>query len=136
MRLDRREWLRLVAPVVGGVLMGGRLAWGLGGGSRWAGLAEELARIESESGGRLGVGVLDVATGETAGHRRGERFPMCSTSKAMAVSALLARVDAGRETLGRVVRFGRGELVGYSPVTETRVGAGMTLAELCAAAIT
>src|SRR5262245_60717536 len=44
-------------------------------------LSSELARFERESGGRLGVAVLDTLTGAQAGHRADERFPMCSTFK-------------------------------------------------------
>ncbi|MDR3462507.1 MAG: class A beta-lactamase, partial [Beijerinckiaceae bacterium] len=66
-----------------------------------------------------------------------ERFPMCSTFKVIACGAVLARVDAGREDLNRRIRFEAGDLVPYSPVTKDRVGGdGMTLAELCKAALT
>ncbi len=99
-------------------------------------LAAALARIEVQSGGRMGVAVLDTESGRRVGHRASERFPLCSTFKLLACGAVLARVDAGREHLDRRVPFGPGDLVSYSPVTETRVGDGMTLAELCAAAMT
>jgi beta-lactamase class A len=49
---------------------------------------------------------------------------------------VLARVDAGKEKLERRIRYDAKDLVTYSPVTEKRVAAGMTLAELCDAAIT
>jgi Beta-lactamase len=60
-------------------------------------LPDELARIEQESGGRLGVAVRDSATGAQAGHRADERFPLCNTFKLLAAAALLSRVDAGDE---------------------------------------
>src|SRR5262245_51098313 len=47
-------------------------------------LIDELKRLESESGGRLGVCVLETATGIRHVHRGDERFPMCSTFKALA----------------------------------------------------
>jgi beta-lactamase class A len=99
-------------------------------------LAAAFARIEKESGGRLGVAVLDTQTGAQAGHRADERYPMCSTFKLLAAAATLWRVDAGSERLERRVPFGARDLVTYSPVTEKHVGAGMTLAELCDAAVT
>ena len=62
---------------------------------------------------------------------------MCSTFKVLACAAVLARVDAGRESLDRRIRFAASDLVTYSPVTKGRVGGdGMTLAELCEAGIT
>jgi beta-lactamase class A len=100
-------------------------------------LIEQIKRLESESGGRLGVCVLDTATGARHVHRGDERFPMCSTFKALAAAAILARVDAGKEQLTRRVTFDASALVVYSPVTEKRVGGdGMTLAEICEAAVT
>ena len=42
-------------------------------------LIDEIKRLESKSGGRLGVCVLDTATGARHVHRGDERFPMCST---------------------------------------------------------
>jgi beta-lactamase class A len=99
-------------------------------------LSRELAKIELASGGRLGVAVLDTATGIRTLHRGDERFPMCSTFKLVACGALLARVDAGKQRLDRRITFQKTDLVTYSPVTQTHTGAsGMSLAEICAAAI-
>ena len=62
---------------------------------------------------------------------------MCSTFKFLAVAFVLARVDRGEERLDRRITFTEQDLVTYSPVTKERVGAtGMTIAELCDAAIT
>ncbi len=100
-------------------------------------LMDEIRRLESDSGGRLGVCVLDTATGARHVHRGDERFPMCSTFKVLAAAAILARVDAGKEQLARRITFDASALVTYSPVTEKRVGGdGMTLAEICDAAVT
>lgn len=96
-----------------------------------------LADLEARSGGRLGVAVLDVATGARAEHRAHERFAMCSTFKVLAAALVLARVDRGEERLDRRVMFAEKDLVTYSPATKSRVnGAGMTIAELCEAALT
>lgn len=98
--------------------------------------ADRLAALEAHSGGRLGVAALDVASGARLAHRDDERFAMCSTFKAMAVAALLARVDRGAERLDRIVRFGEADLLEYAPATRAHVrGGGMPLADLCAAAI-
>ncbi|WP_446744044.1 class A beta-lactamase [Silvibacterium acidisoli] len=107
------------------------------GSIRTQGIEEELAAIEKSSGGRLGVAVLETATGERAGYRADERFPMCSTFKALAASAVLHRVDEGRESLDRKVKFGREALIEYSPATEKFAGGdGMALREICKAGIT
>ena len=99
-------------------------------------LSGTFARIEAESGGRLGVAALDTSNGNRAGHRMDERFAMCSTFKLLASAAVLARVDAGKERLDRRVAYAKSDLVTYSPITEKHVGDGMTLSELCEAAIT
>jgi beta-lactamase class A len=98
--------------------------------------AADLARIEGESGGRLGVAVLDTLTQAKAAHRADERFPMCSTFKLLAAGAVLARVDAGRERLDRRIRFEAREIVVNSAITKDRAGGeGMSIAELCEAAM-
>lgn len=96
----------------------------------------DFARIEAECGGRLGVAVLDTHNGRRMGHRADERFAMCSTFKLLAGAAVLTRHDAGKEQLDRRIRYDAKDLVTYSPVTGKYVAAGMTLAELCDAAIT
>ena len=54
------------------------------------------------------------------------------------MACTLARVDRREESLARrvTVTYSRGELVAYSPVTQKHVGDGMTVAELCEAALT
>jgi beta-lactamase class A len=98
--------------------------------------ADRFAAVEAKVGGRLGVAALDVARGARLAHRESERFPMCSTFKAMAVAAALARVDRGAERLDRLVRYGDGDLLPYAPVTREHVKAGgLPFGDLCAAAI-
>lgn len=99
--------------------------------------AGRWAQIETSVGGRLGVAVLDTASGELAGHRLDERFPMCSTFKVLAVALVLARVDAGQDRLDRRIVVPRAAVLKWAPVAGRHVGgAGMTVAELCEAAIT
>ncbi|MCL7659824.1 serine hydrolase, partial [Klebsiella pneumoniae] len=49
---------------------------------------------------------------------------------------VLARVDAGDEQLERKIHYRQQDLVDYSPVSEKHLADGMTVGELCAAAIT
>lgn len=97
---------------------------------------QRLRSLEADSGGRLGVHILDTGTGASVSHRADERFPMCSTFKVLAAARVLHRVDAGLEQLERRIPYGRDVLVAHSPVTERHVGAGLTLAQLCEATIT
>src|ERR1700722_13406213 len=97
---------------------------------------KRLAKIEAREGGRLGVFVRDTEAGATIEHRADERFPMCSTFKLLMAAAALKRVDAGAERLDRIIAYGPRDLLDYAPIAEAHVGeGGMTLADLCAAAI-
>ena len=99
--------------------------------------ARRVAALEKERGGRLGVAVVDTASGKNAAFRGDERFPMCSTFKVLAVAATLGRIDSGKDQLDRRVRFEASDVVSFSPITKEHVGGdGMSLAEICAAAIT
>jgi beta-lactamase class A len=99
--------------------------------------ATRLREIEKASGGRLGVAVLNIHTGQRFSHRGGERFPLCSTFKLLAAALVLHRVDNKQESLERSARYSAVDLVDYSPVTEPKVGAGsMRVDELCEAMVT
>jgi len=100
-------------------------------------LEGELAAVEAQAQGRLGLHVLDLASGAEAGWRSDERFPMCSTFKTLLAARVLHRVQAGEFSLGRKLYYSTSELVPYSPVTEKRAGAngGMTVQDLCEAAV-
>ncbi len=92
--------------------------------------------VEARLDARMGVFVLDEGTGREWSHNSTDRFAMASTFKTLACGALLARVDAGEDSLGRRVRFEEADLVTYSPVMETRSGGqGVTLGEACEATL-
>ncbi|RYF81755.1 MAG: class A beta-lactamase [Comamonadaceae bacterium] len=97
---------------------------------------DALRQLESDMGGRLGVAAFDGRPGSLALlHRADERFPMCSTFKVIAAAGVLARSAREPGLLNQRTRYTREDLVTYSPVTEKHVADGMTVAELCAAAL-
>jgi len=99
--------------------------------------AASLAALEQKYGGRLGVSILDTGSGARLRLHGDQRFLMCSTFKLLAVAAVLARIDVGEERLDRRIVFGPEDVLAYAPVTGPRVGPpGMSVEELCAAAIT
>ncbi|WP_434640972.1 PLA/ORN/TER family class A beta-lactamase [Klebsiella sp. I138] len=96
-----------------------------------------VKKTESQLQARVGYAELDLSSGELlAGYRSDERFPMMSTFKVLLCGAVLSRVDAGKEKLDRRIHFRQQDLVEYSPVTEKHLTDGLTVGELCAAAIT
>lgn len=96
---------------------------------------DRLSALEAASGGRLGVAALNTADGARLDHRAGERFAFCSTFKVLAASAILKRAAGDGSLLQQRVTYEKKDLVTYSPMTEKHVGQGMTVAELCAAAL-
>jgi beta-lactamase class A len=102
---------------------------------RFGKLHAAFAQLEETNGGRLGVAVLDTATGERSGYHTDERFPMCSTFKFLLASAVLKRVDGHRETFDRAVAI-PSKLLFNSPLTEPHAGGTMTVAALCQAILT
>ncbi|WP_050468843.1 class A beta-lactamase [Herbaspirillum chlorophenolicum] len=101
-------------------------------------IAQKLAELEKQSGGRLGVMAIDNiggASSDRIGYRETERFPFCSTFKLILVSAILNRSLEDSTLLQRRVRYDAADLVAYSPVTEKAVGAGLSVSGLCAAAL-
>jgi beta-lactamase class A len=92
----------------------------------------QLAWLEKESGGRLGVAALNTADGRQLLHRADERFPMCSTFKVMVAAAILTRDPS---PLKRRLQYEKADLVPNSPVTSKHLADGMTVAELCEATL-
>jgi beta-lactamase class A len=103
---------------------------------RFASLSTSVAQLEKDSSGRLGVAVLDTGSGESVGHRKDERFAMCSTFKMLLAAAVLQRIDAGRESLERTITLPATDLLANSPVSLQHAGNSMTIRELCAAIVT
>jgi beta-lactamase class A len=61
---------------------------------------------------------------------------MCSTFKLLTAAAALKRVDDGAERLDRTIAYGPNDLLEYAPIVKAHVAeGGMTVADLCAAAI-
>jgi beta-lactamase class A len=94
-----------------------------------------LAALERQSGARIGVAALDTGSGKRIAWRANERFVMCSTFKLSLAAAILAKVDRGGEQLDRLVHYGADVPIGFSPATRKNVARGMTIAELCEAAV-
>lgn len=134
--LDRRAFLRATVLRATVLLAGSTLT--LKGRAQSQSLDDARARfaqLEKANGGRLGVYALDTATGAQLRYRAAQRFPMLSTFKVMAVGAILDRNSRDSGLLQRHIRYTKANLVDYSPITETHVAQGMTVEDLCAAAL-
>ena len=98
-------------------------------------LVQEFQRIEKQFGGRLGVSATDTGTGRRVEYRKDERFPFCSTFKMLLVAAVLKKSETAPGLLEKNIAYTEKELVSWSPVTKERLSSGMSLSELCAAAL-
>ena len=97
--------------------------------------SSELAALERKSGGRLGVTILNTASGTQTGHRADERFAMCSTFKLPLAAVILREVDQSRLRLDQFVPFSKKDIVPHAPITSQHLAkGGMTVQALTHAA--
>lgn len=94
---------------------------------------DELGALERRYDARLGVYAVAIGTGALLVHRADERFAFCSTFKALAAAAVLARNPLSH--LDTLVRYTDADLLANSPVTSEHVATGMTIRDLCDAAV-
>lgn len=94
-----------------------------------------FAALEKDLRGELGVAAIDTASGRTIGYRQDQRFPLCSTFKAVLAAAILARADKMPGLLDKRIPLPKHLFVDWSPVTEQHVDGDMSVAELCAATL-
>ena len=98
--------------------------------------ANQIAAIEARLGSRIGVAALDTGSGKRLDYRAEERFPMCSTFKFLAATAVLKRVDKKQDRLDRFISYDAKDILEYAPITKAHLKeGGMTLGALCEAAI-
>lgn len=94
-----------------------------------------LAALEEGLDGQLGVYAIDTGSGKEIAHRADEAFPMCSTFKAVLAAALLEHSVTNPPLLQKRLQYDKSALLNHSPITEKRLDDGMTVDELCFAAV-
>ncbi len=96
-------------------------------------LTGHFAELERKYQARLGVYV--PASGATAAiaYRADERFAFCSTFKAPLVAAVLHQFPLTH--LDKVITYASNDIRSTSPITQQHVDTGMTVGQLCEAAI-
>ncbi len=97
---------------------------------------DELSRIEKTFDGKLGVYAIDTNNGKVISHRGDEMFPILSTFKLVAVSALLKKSDEKKLSLSESIKYTKDDMVPWHPITGKYLDKGsMTLHELADAAM-
>jgi beta-lactamase class A len=98
-------------------------------------LDDRIAALEQRHNAFAGVFAADLDSDRFVAHRADDPFAMCSTFKAYASARVLEKSASGELKLTDPVPITAADIVPNSPVTQTRVGQTMTLAELCQAAL-
>jgi beta-lactamase class A len=99
-------------------------------------LHSRLAGIEQRCGGQLGLRIVQLRSGRSWGWRQDERFAMCSSFKLLLAAQALHRAADGQLRLDEFIRYGRNDLMAWSPITEKNVRhGGMRIGALCAATL-
>ncbi|MBN3555727.1 class A beta-lactamase [Fictibacillus nanhaiensis] len=94
---------------------------------------KKFMQLEKKFDARLGIYAIDTHTNRTVTYRPDERFAYTSTFKALASGLILQQNSI--DELNKVITYTKDDLVTYSPITEQHVDTGMTLREICDAAI-
>ncbi|MCV7200142.1 class A beta-lactamase [Mycobacterium angelicum] len=96
-------------------------------------LTSRFMELEMKYTARLGVFVAATDPSAEIAYRAGERFAFCSTFKAPLVGAVLHQYPLTH--LDKVITYTSDDIRSISPVTQQHVQTGMTIRELCDAAI-
>jgi beta-lactamase class A len=94
---------------------------------------EEFEGLESTYYARLGVYAVATGTEQELEYRADERFGHASTFKALLCGVVLQPYAV--DDLDQVITYTSDDLVDWSPITETNVDTGMSIGELCEAAV-
>lgn len=97
--------------------------------------ATDFAALEKACAGRLGVTVLDTASGRRIGHRQDERFPLCSTFKTVLAATVLDQSRRVPGLLDRRLPVREADLLSHAPVARRHAGKDLAVRDLCRATI-
>ena len=98
-------------------------------------IEDQIQALERRNNARIGVYATNLVSDRTVAHRAHDPFAVCSTFKAYASARVLQMAEHGQLTLDDKMFVDPAGILPNSPVTETRAGGEMTLAELCQAAL-
>lgn len=111
------------------------IAFALNQNNQATSLSEQLAKLEADNDGRIGLYAIDTANNTHLQYRADERFPAASTAKVMAVSLLLKQSMSNPKLLAEKISYNKSDLEKWSPFTEKHVGEEVTYAQLAEATI-
>ncbi|CBZ02565.1 CBP family penicillin-hydrolyzing class A beta-lactamase [Clostridium botulinum] len=92
-----------------------------------------FSKIESDYGVKLGVYAFNTETNKEVTYNADKRFAYCSTFKSLISGAILQKYSS--DQLKQVIKYSPKDVLSYAPVTKNHVDKGMTIEELCDAAV-
>jgi beta-lactamase class A len=100
-----------------------------------ANINKEIRDLEKISKGRIGISAINTANNAVIHYRDDERFPMGCTSKVLGVAAILKKNELQSSFMEEKIKFAKKDILDWAPITSQHLADGMTVTELCAAAI-
>ncbi|TCO69154.1 class A beta-lactamase [Marinisporobacter balticus] len=92
-----------------------------------------FSQLESDYDVKLGVYAFDTETNKEVVYRADDRFAYCSTFKVLAAGAVLKQDSLAQ--LKQTVKYDKKDVLSYAPIAKNNVDKGMTIEEICEAAI-
>lgn len=92
-----------------------------------------FSEIESDYGLTLGIYAVDTETNKEITYNADSRFAYCSTFKALVCGAILQKYSLNQ--LKQVIKYTQKDILSYAPITKNNVEKGMSIKELCNAAV-
>ncbi|WP_129660109.1 class A beta-lactamase [Rothia uropygialis] len=99
-------------------------------------VVSRIRELERGLDGEIGVHAFDTSTGACFGYRDRQPFLLCSVSKVLVAATVLDLAADDPQLLGKRLTITQDDLLPYAPVTSQHLEGGMTVEELCAAALT
>ena len=93
----------------------------------------KLYKLEIAAKANIGVYAVDTDSGKIINYNPSKRFAYCSTHKVFTVAEILHRYSP--EQLQEVIHYKEDDILSYAPVTKEHVDTGMTLFDICEAAV-
>ena len=101
-------------------------------------IKKQFAALEKKYHGKMGVYAFDANKNISVAYDANQLFPLCSTAKLMIVAAILKQSMKDHQLMKKIIHYQRRDVdfSGYAPVTSNYLKTGMSIADLCKAAIT
>lgn len=96
---------------------------------------QQLAALEKKDNGALGIAAINTDNNFNFLYRADQRFPFQSTFKAILAGAVLKQSMTDSSLLGEKITYSQKDLLGWVPITQKNLKTGMTVSDLCAAAV-